>query len=211
MRFYLIYYNMIIAHRGNNGNDKENTVLALLNSLNLSYCDGVEFDIRETKDGIFIISHDMFYGGKIIYNTLFDDLKGAQRLDDLLKNIRSDKVVMIEIKEERINFPLVLHLYKVIKRYNLNYYIMSFNYALITDFKKRYPRYKCGLLIGIKMNNSRFINDLDFNAINIKHVEKARAEDFVWTINDTKNLKDIHSSIITDKPLVIYNAIHGER
>ncbi len=202
---------MIIAHRGNNGKDKENTYVALQNSLDLFFCDGIEFDIRETKDNIFIISHDMFYNGKIIYNTLFKDLTGAQRLEDLLKNIHNDKVIMIEIKEERMNFPLVLHLYKVIKKYNLNYYIMSFNYELIMNFKSKYPRYKCGLLIGIKMNKSRVDNDLDFNAINIKHLEKAKDNDFVWTINNTKRLKNIHSNIITDKPLMIYNFIHDKK
>lgn len=199
---------MIIAHRGNNGKDKENTILALQNSLKLSYCDGVEFDIRETKDKVFVISHDMFYDGKIVYNTLFKDLNGIERLDDLLKNIHSNKVIMIEIKEERSNFPLLLHLYKVIKKYKLNYYFMSFNYDLIMQFKSEYPRYKCGLLIGIKMNKNRIVNDLDFNAINIKYIDKAKPKDFVWTINDTKKIEGIHSNIITDKPLEIYNFIH---
>lgn len=42
---------MIISHRGNDKeNFKENTILAIKNSLSKSYIDGVEFDIRLTRD-----------------------------------------------------------------------------------------------------------------------------------------------------------------
>ena len=59
----------IIAHRGNDNVHKENTKEAILNSLNTSYIDGVEFDIRLTKDGKFIINHDPFYHNYYIKST----------------------------------------------------------------------------------------------------------------------------------------------
>lgn len=202
---------MIIAHRGNGGKYKENTINAIVNSLNSPYCDGVEFDIRETKDNIFILSHNMLYNKKIVYKTLYKDLDGAESLNDLLKTIQSKKIIMIEIKEERNNFILLKHLHSILRKYKLNYYIMSFNYKLITYFKKKYPSYKCGLLIGIKINKNLINNNLDFNAVNIKHIDKATDKDFVWTINEIEKIKIISNNIITDKPVDIYNFIYDKK
>ena len=51
----------IIAHRGNDGIHKENSLEAIINSLNKKYVDGVELDVRLTKDKKLIINHDPFY------------------------------------------------------------------------------------------------------------------------------------------------------
>ena len=56
----------IIAHRGNDNIHKENSLEAITNSLNSKYTDGVEFDIRFTKDYKFIVHHDFFYQGHFI-------------------------------------------------------------------------------------------------------------------------------------------------
>lgn len=48
----------IISHRGNGFNFKSNTKEAILYSLNIDYIDGVEFDVRITKDKKIVIIHD---------------------------------------------------------------------------------------------------------------------------------------------------------
>ena len=47
-----------IAHRGNDDDLAENSKEAILNSLSKPYIDGVEFDIRITKDNKFVINHN---------------------------------------------------------------------------------------------------------------------------------------------------------
>ena len=50
----------LISHRGNNGhNFLENSKEAILDVLSKKYIDGVEFDIRMTKDKKLILYHNM--------------------------------------------------------------------------------------------------------------------------------------------------------
>ncbi|MCI9110247.1 MAG: glycerophosphodiester phosphodiesterase, partial [Bacilli bacterium] len=178
----------IIAHRGNDEIHKENTMEAILNSLTLPYIDGVEIDIRMTKDYQFVIHHDPFYAGYYIEKTRLNILqkKGLNSLEEVLEKINTKKILLIEIKEEKQNKKLLLlKLNKILKKYNLNYYLCSFNYGLLENLKKRYPKYKTGLIIGIKLNTNHLENNLDFNSINYRHIEKApKKETFIWTINN---------------------------
>ena len=52
------YMYKFIAHRGNDDDLAENSKEAILNSLSKPYIDGVEFDIRITKDNKFVINHN---------------------------------------------------------------------------------------------------------------------------------------------------------
>ena len=90
----------IIAHRGNDGIHKENSLEALLNSLTNKNIDGIELDVRLTKDNKLIINHDPFYNGYYINHTTSLKLQklGLNTLDEVLKNINSDKIIMIEVK-----------------------------------------------------------------------------------------------------------------
>ena len=58
---------MIISHRGNdNHNYKENTIEAVVFSLNRDYVDGVEVDIMFTKDKEIVLNHDYIYNNRYI-------------------------------------------------------------------------------------------------------------------------------------------------
>ena len=201
----------IIAHRGNDGWHKENSLKAIINSLNKEYVDGVEFDIRMTRDYKFVVCHDPFYKGQLIRDTSLKKLLklGLNSLEEILVNAGNDKMLLIEIKEESKKYKiLTTKLYRILKKYNLNYYIFSFNYDLMKYFKGKYPNLKSGILIGIKKNLRRIINDFDFNAINYRHASKAPLkETFIWTVNDLKDYKMVKDwqNIITDKALYFYN------
>lgn len=207
----------IIAHRGNDGVHLENTLESIINSLSISYIDGVEFDIRHTKDFDFVIHHDPFYKGYYIEKTRLSILqkKGLNSLDEVLKNIDSGKIIMIEVKEESKRFKyMLIKLHKVLKKYNLNYYICSFNYDLVSYFKKKYPIYNVGLLIGIKLNLNKMDNSFDFNMINFRHAKKAPLkETFIWTVNDLKTFEMVkdNQNVITDKAKEIYDFICDEK
>lgn len=199
---------MLISHRGNDNHIyKENTIEALNYSLNQEYIDGVELDIRMTNDKKIVINHNIIHNSKIICKTNYKELN-IDLLDDFLREVNTNKIILIEIKEELNNYKIIYQLYKIMKQYNLNYYIMSFNYNLIKKFKKFFSKYKCGLLVTKTINKDKNIDLFDFVAYKYNCYKDINKEEFVWTINDYKNYlkyKEKNVFIITDKAYMWYN------
>ena len=202
----------IIAHRGNDSLHRENSKEAILNSLNKSYIDGVEFDIRITKDNKFIINHDPFFHGLFIEKTSSKTLKkeGLNTLEEVLNNIKESKILLIEVKTEINNYKkLDKYLYQILDKYRLNIYLCSFNYEFIKYFSKRHKKIKCGLIIGKTINQKYLKNNFDFNSISYRYKGKIpKKEIFRWTINSSKEIKNKNENIITDKAKEIYDYIN---
>ena len=102
---------------------------------------------------------------------------------------------------------MVIKLYRILKKYNLNFYIFSFNYDLIKYFHYKYPNIKVGLLIGIKKNLNMINNDFNFNAINYRHALLGKnKETFIWTVNTESEYLMVKKdqNIITDRPKYFY-------
>ena len=197
----------IIAHRANDIDKiKENSKSAILNALNKEYIDGVEFDIRLTKDNYFVLNHNYTYKDHIIKNTYLKDLK-LDLLNDVLKNIKSNKIILIDIKLEDKDYKKLANLLiKVLKKYNkLNIYLCSFNYDLCIYLKNN-TKYKVGLLISNIINKDKDTSIFDFISINYKIYKKENKDTFVWTINKKdifKKFINTNVNIITDKPYLI--------
>ncbi len=192
----------VIAHRGNDGIHKENSLEAIINSLNSKYTDGVEFDIRFTKDKKFIVCHDLFYNGYFVKKTKLKTLmkNGLNSLNEVLKNINSNKIILIEIKEEGNNYKILVNkLIKILKKYSLNYYLCTFNYNLLKYLKEKNTNYKLGLIIGYLINIKHIKNNFDFNSIHVKDYQKTNKETFVWTVNKKEDIPKGNVNIITDK------------
>lgn len=192
----------VIAHRGNgNHKFKENTVKAIVSSLSEDYVDGVEFDVRMTKDKKLIIYHDPIiithFGITIIRDTNFNEIKkispDIDEFDDVLKSINNSKKIVIELKEETKNYKELADIvYPIIVKYqHLNIYVCSFNYDLIKYFKSKYPNIKSGLLISILLNTDKMNNNFDFNSYNSIHLDdiKFNKEAMIWGIK-TKKIED---------------------
>ena len=221
----------IIAHRGNNNHEfRENTLEAVIDSINKDYIDGVEIDIRLTKDKKLVVIHDYLINEvsdgigavkdmtlKQLYEYNFGTEEHPARittLEEILKNVTNGKKIMIEIKEESSNFiPIVEELIRVLKRYpNRNVAIISFNYSICRYLKKNF-KYKVGLLIGIKMNTNKFYNNFNFNSINYRHIRRIIfrfKKNYVWTINTEKQFNKIKKrviryniGIVTDKAYLV--------
>jgi len=210
----------IISHRGNNlskykGNSKE----AILEALNTSYIDGVEFDVRITKDKKIVLIHDPIInfvsdGKGIVRNMKYEELLkynfGSFKyptkvvlLEDLLNSINTNKIILIEIKEETDNYKEIADIiFDMIFKYNLNIYVASFNYDLMKYFKTKYN--KCGLLIGLGLNTKKLYNHFDFNIVSYNYRNKVDLkETFIWGFKDVKNNLDKYY-IITDKPYLYH-------
>lgn len=204
-----------IAHRGNNSNSCENNLNGLLSVLNYDYISGIEVDIRETLDHKLILSHNSFLKNNtniyFINRSNLKDLKQhtykingkefyVHTLQELLSKIQHNKIILLDIKNN-INIDL---LYKILKKYNyLNIYICSFNYDLILQIKKKYPKLYVGIIIGYNMNRKKDIKMLDFISIHYNYIDDYDTtyyNCFIWTVNKDNILNKIDKNIgiITD-------------
>ena len=152
---------MLIAHRGLFDNKKifENTIKAFDNAFKNNY-DGIELDVRLTKDNIPIVIHDSFLSrvfkvrGRVkdyTYKELKNKEKRIPKLDEVIKRYK-DKIIFIELKEK-------IDIIKYLDNNN-NYYICSFNYDYIKDIPKG-KNYKLGIINYILNSNVNY-NRLDF-------------------------------------------------
>ena len=63
----------VIAHRGAHSRARENTLAAFAAALDLGV-DGVELDVRRTRDGVLVVHHDSRVGRAVIARALARDL-----------------------------------------------------------------------------------------------------------------------------------------
>lgn len=207
------------AHRAkNNHSFKENSKQAILNTLNKDYISGIELDIRLTKDKKIVVYHNPFIKIKdeikIISDTNLINLVKANiyTLNEVLSNIVTDKIILLEIKyENKFNKDDIDIIINEIKKLsNLNIYVCSFNNKIIKYIKKKY-NIKCGLIIGNIINKFKYSKYLDFILIKYNLFRKIYKKDtFIWTVNDKSKLKKIIKNnkyklinIITDKAYLL--------
>lgn len=185
----------LIAHRGIwNKKVKDNSYEALKSGLLSNKYIGIECDIRTTLDKKFIIYHNTLYKGNLVRNINYKDMKDIILLEDLLK-IKTDKILLLEIKEREIDKNKLL---KLLNKYKRNYYIMSFNNNIIFEIRKLNNKYKYGVLNYVL--NSKSDYDLDFiclldgivNDYIINNFEKRGIEVIIYgTIKIKKDVKYI--------------------
>lgn len=208
----------LIAHRGNNNHSfKENTINALISCLDKPYISGVEIDVRITKSKEIIIYHNMFLLDKsnIIckisdknLNEILEVKPYIPTLESFLSVIKTNKIIIIEIKEEcNINDKLINNLFNILKKYSyLNLYLCSFNYNLMKKIKLKYSDYKCGLIIGYLMNKNHVSNEFDFYLYSYNNINLIRndKEIFIFNVQNIDRLDKLKLKekfyIITDRP-----------
>ena len=210
-----------IAHRGNDNHSfYENTKDALLWCLKQDYIDGVELDIRLTKDNQFVIMHNSsflhlgieayFIRGETLESLKKINLGTKEKphyldsLEDFLKEVNSDKIILLDIKEEFGNFNHLLDiLMNSLKKYeHLKIYLCSFNYQIVKLCPNK-CKFPIGLLVSDFINKKKNYNDFDFLSVSkgaYPDISSPKKK-MVWTINKKSDLKGISKDmyIITDK------------
>ena len=95
-----------LAHRGDHRVHLENSLEAILGSLEVPGCDGVEFDVRASADGVPVIVHDETLERTHGLATAVGELTAAElvglgvaRLDSVLAALPRRAFVDIELKE----------------------------------------------------------------------------------------------------------------
>jgi glycerophosphoryl diester phosphodiesterase len=95
-----------LAHRGDWRRAPENTLPALLAALDIAACDGLEFDVRTSSDGVPILQHDTTLARVHGRPERPQDLTAAELrtcgvavLEDVLAAIPADAFLDIEVKQ----------------------------------------------------------------------------------------------------------------
>ena len=213
---------LLIAHRGLDNHDhRQNTIAAFKQALYMDYIDGIEFDVRMTKDGKFIICHNPFIlenGVHIISIINYKKLKKVLKtsnyelitLEQVLNEINTNKKIIIDIKEEgNRGKKCVKRLIPILNYYqNKNISICSFNDEILTLIEKNNTNYKTGVIVSLIINYSKLNkNKNDFTVVKYSLLDQTHFVKpvYFWTINkkqDYNKIKNKKSSyplgIITD-------------
>jgi glycerophosphoryl diester phosphodiesterase len=208
----------IIAHRIVNEKINNKKLLSkLLFSLKNKNIQGVEFDIRQTKDGKLIASHDPRFpqAEKKIKNYTFEKLKEEAfkgkfsflTMEEVIEEIPKNFIINIDIKDPKTDIKNFL---RIIKNYNISERVIVSSFYPKIIFKLRFSNIKKRWLLtnfSLKRNLFHLIYTLfpiktgllckatgiapHFSLINKKTLKKAHNKNFtvaVWTINDEKTM-----------------------
>lgn len=152
----------LIAHRGIHKNGvQENSIEAFKEAIQNENCAGFEFDIRTSKDGVFVVHHDLFLDSKLIRFLDSKELKEKYKIPTLEEvfKLKTEKIMLLEIKEANLDTE---KLAKLINMYpNTNLYIDSFDNKIIKKIQKEKTHAKYGVLNYV-LNSEESYRDYDF-------------------------------------------------
>lgn len=197
-----------IIHRGITSNTtKENTYQSIKKAIKDKNSCGVEFDIRLTKDNKIVLSHNSIIKYNKIENMTYSDIikeKYLITLDKIL-SIKTEKILLIDIKVNKNCKRFANTLLKYIKDSNKNIYLCSFNKKIINYLKNK-TNYKLAyILFNYKKTNNDFIMINKNNISNKKLLRTKDKEIFLWTFNNIKELtkiKNKYSNINKYYPII---------
>ena len=217
----------IIAHRGVTRNDQENTLPAYHQAFSEG-ADGLEIDVRLSKDEKPIIFHDedtsrLFKKSLEIKNTTFFELEALGKnenriplLDEVLDFLPQNKECYIEIKSDANTVPFLDKL-KIEKK---NITFLSFDKNVVLALKKRFPnklvfqsfhmlqieRYGIKKILEFYKNGNSDGLSIDIRGLSNKTIDKIlekKIDLIIWTLNSMERLKELSKknirAIITDE------------
>lgn len=205
-----------IAHRGYSSLYPENTLLSIKKALINNYFNGIEIDVRLTKDKKIVVIHDKTINrtsngiGKVEdmtlkqlrkydYGSWFDERYKKEKIPTLnevlsLVSGKKDLYIEIKVKEDERKY-----IYKIIEgyKYQQSLYIQSFNIHILEEIKKINRLLKIGLL-RVTLINSEY-NNLNYIGLNyymnnkdaFNKVMKKYNKILLWTINNKQNKNKI--------------------
>lgn len=205
----------LIAHRGiHNEAIPENSMKAF--SLALKKNIPIEFDVHILKDKNIVVFHDdnlkrMTNKDKFIKECTYEEIKDLKLkntdekiplLKDVLKLVGGKVLLDIELKMDVTDHSLEDGLIEILKDYNGEVILKSFDYRKV-KYLKKHTNYKIGLLIKrmsgfkdfiIRNINFNIIIKPDFlacnkNMLDCKSVKTFKKDIYIWTIKNKDELK----------------------
>ena len=155
---------LIIAHRGASSEGPENS-LASYQLAWMQEADGIEVDLRRTKDGIFICAHDNNFNRvsgseKNISEAKFKDLseidigswkskkfkeERVPRLEQVLSNVPEGKLIFIEVKGVLKKIQNLITLIEDMNLEKNQIHFLCYLPSMIKKLKTEFPNYKATL------------------------------------------------------------------
>ena len=163
-----------IAHRGLHTKDiPENSLSAFENALKNNYA--IELDVQFTKDKEVVVFHDenlkrMTNDTRNIEDVNYDELKNLRlgntneiipTLEEVLELVDSKVAILIEIKDCKDYIELSEKTYEILKGYEGNYAVQSFNPFILEWYKNNASEVIRGQLSGTFTEGSESLNSFE--------------------------------------------------
>ena len=163
-----------IAHRGLHTKDiPENSLSAFENALKNNYA--IELDVQFTKDKEVVVFHDenlkrITNDTRNIEDVNYDELKNLRlgntneiipTLEEVLELVDSKDAILIEIKDCKDYIELSEKTYEILKGYEGNYAIQSFNPFILEWYKNNASEVVRGQLSGTFTEGSESLNSFE--------------------------------------------------
>lgn len=230
--------NKVIAHRGawKNTGVPENSIAALSHAVKLG-CEGSEFDVHMSADGVPVVNHDPTIQGESIAKTNADELlllklangEALPTLENYLKaGMEQNKTKLIlEIKPSELGKESSIALTRKVVAQVENLHgqawvdYISFDYDVCREVMKLAPYAKVAYLKGDKSPtelaaDNFFGLDYHFSVLqkNSDWVKEAKSKNLtvnVWTVNDKPLLEDLLKQnvdfITTNEPELLLSIV----
>lgn len=235
------FEDVYIAHRGlfNNVDIPENSLIAFKRAVKHGY--GIELDVQMTTDKKLVVFHDvnlfrMCGVDKKLTDCSYEELQKYSLVntkhkiplfEDVLKELDKDTPLIVEIKPEGPCIETCDLSVEMLKNYDLNYVMESFNPLVVYHLKKNYPDIIRGQLaynmFKDKKNTANmfvkfvgtnllanFLTKPDFVAYDVRNKNNLsfnivsrlyKAECVAWTVKNQSMLEDcngLYQQIIFD-------------
>lgn len=212
-----------IAHRGfHNAENPENTLGAFQRAIDNNYA--IELDVQLLKDGTVVVVHDnklsrLCGEDKYVSNCDYKEIKNLKVLNssftiptfkEVLDLVDGKTPLLIEIKNTLKVGELESKTFELLKNYNGEYAIQSFNPYSLAWFKDNAPNVLRGqlssffkgenlsfikklLLKKLKLNKISNPNFISYNAENLpnKYCKRCKLPVLAWTVRSQEQYLDV--------------------
>lgn len=223
-----IHAPLIIGHRGASAQHPENTLLALREALRAG-ADGVEFDVREARDGRFVLHHDpaAAHGGlrghpiealdlaQLRAGGPADPARSVPELEEALEEAArgAPRAVLVELKAVRSPRRLGMLLARWGEALPLT--VMSFDLDLVRRLRAMEVPARCALVsAGAPERPAELLARHHLHGLALRHdgvtaqvagsLRAAGMALYAWTVNEEADLRRLlplaPAGIITDDP-----------
>jgi len=210
---------LIIAHRGATSPARENTLEAFQKAIDLG-ADMIEFDVRRTKDGRYVIHHDPGLSGRRLNDMTLQDARDRARsagfhlpeLQEALDLTRGRIGLDIELKEEGYEREIVPLVAGALRGEDL--IVSSFRAGSLAAVKQCRPGVRTGFIFNeagaltweILRGDTDWLIPVETLAAGrlLERMRQAGKKIAVWTVNSENRMKrllddDRIDGIITDR------------
>jgi glycerophosphoryl diester phosphodiesterase len=223
---------LVIGHRGVPSIKVENSLEGVLEALRLGV-DGVEVDVRTTKDGSLVAFHDkslsrMLGVDKLVSEIKLDELRSLGQtkgftvptIKEVVEIVAGKALLVLDVKELRAVRGLVELLRKVREG---EVVVSSFDHRIPLMIRKEAPFVEAGIILSARpLSLSRLLHEevshlfLKRDYVDLELLEEARGlgvSVYVWVVNDEEEAKRFWSigarGIVTDVPQLLVSRRRG--